>query len=204
MNAGAPGALLLASQSQARFAMLRAAGVSVTVQPAHIDEEALTAAMVAAGQEPRAIADALAEAKAVKLSGRFAGQLVLGADQLLVAADGTLVTKAATPEAARATLRALSGTRHRLISAAVAAQDGAAIWRHIGIASLWVRPLSDAFIDSYIDAHWDDIRSCVGCYQVEGAGAALFERVEGDIWTIMGLPLLPLMAWLRARGVVAS
>jgi septum formation protein len=196
--------LLLASQSSGRAAMLRDAGLDFTVEPAMVDEAALTAALAAEGQSPRNIADALAEAKAVKLSSRRPGQLVIGADQLLALDDGALLTKPATPADAEAQLRRLAGQSHHLLSAVVVAENGAALWRHIGEAQLWVRPLSDEFITAYVAKHWDRIRWTVGCYEVEGAGAQLFSRTEGDRWTIIGLPLLPLLGWLRDRGEIAA
>ena len=196
--------LLLASQSSGRAAMLRAAGLDFEASPAHIDEEALTASLVAAGQTPRNIADALAEAKAVKIAARLPGVTVIGADTTLALDDGTMLIKPETPEEAAAHLARMAGTRHRLLSAAVAARDGAPVWRAIGVAKLWMRPLSDAFIADYVAREWDSIRWTVGCYEIEGAGVQLFERVEGDPWTIIGMPMLPLLAWLRATGLAPA
>jgi septum formation protein len=196
--------LLLASQSAGRAQLLRDAGLDFAVEAAHIDEAALTAAFLAEGQSARGIADALAEAKALKLSARRPGQLVLGADQMLVLDDGNLLSKPETPEAAIEQLTRLSGQRHRLLSAVVAAENGVAVWRHVGEAKLWVRPLSSEFIAAYVAAHWDRIRWTVGCYEVEGAGVQLFSRTEGDRWTIIGLPMLALLDWLRMRGEVMA
>ncbi|WP_422059386.1 Maf family protein [Sphingopyxis sp.] len=196
--------LLLASQSSGRAAMLRAAGLVFDSSPAHVDEEALTASLLAAGQTPRNIADALAEAKAVKISSRLRGVTVIGADSTLALDDGTMLAKPETPDEAAAHLRRMAGTRHRLFSAAVAAQDGTPVWRAIGEAKLWMRPLSDAFIADYVAQNWDSIRWTVGCYEIEGAGVQLFDRVEGDPWTIIGMPMLPLLAWLRATGRAPS
>ncbi|UKK83027.1 Maf family protein [Sphingopyxis sp. BSN-002] len=193
--------LLLASQSSGRAAMLRAAGLTFETSAAHVDEEALTASLLATGQNPRNIADALAEAKAVKISSRLPGVTVLGADSTLALDDGSMLTKPATPEEAADHLRRMAGTRHRLFSAAVAARDGAPVWRAIGEAKLWLRPLSEAFIADYVAQNWDSIRWTVGCYEIEGAGVQLFDRVEGDPWTIIGMPMLPLLAWLRANGL---
>lgn len=192
--------LLLASQSSGRAAMLRAAGLDFDVTAAHVDEEALTASLIASGQTARNIADALAEAKAIKVSARVAGVTVIGADSTLSLDDGTMLSKPATQGEAATQLRAMAGQRHRLFSAAVAARDGAPVWRAIGEARLWMRPLSDAFIADYVAGHWDSIRWTVGCYEIEGAGVQLFERVEGDPWTIIGMPMLPLLAWLRTTG----
>jgi septum formation protein len=193
--------LLLASQSSGRAAMLRAAGLSFETAAAHVDEEALTASLLAAGQTPRNIADALAEAKAVKISSRLPGVTVLGADSTLALDDGTMLAKPESPEDAAHHLRRMADTRHRLFSAVVAARDGVPIWRAIGEAKLWMRPLSDAFIADYVAREWDGIRWTVGCYEIEGAGVQLFEKVEGDPWTIIGMPMLPLLAWLRTTGL---
>lgn len=196
--------LLLASQSSGRAAMLRAAGLTFETSAAHVDEEALTASLLDAGQTPRNIADALAEAKAVKISSRLPGVTVLGADSTLALDDGSMLAKPERPEDAADHLRRMAGTRHRLFSAAVAARDGVPIWRAIGEAKLWMRPLSGAFIADYVAREWDSIRWTVGCYEIEGAGVQLFEKVEGDPWTIIGMPMLPLMAWLRTTGLAAS
>ncbi|WP_194953124.1 Maf family protein [Sphingopyxis solisilvae] len=193
--------LLLASQSSGRAAMLRAAGLRFETTAAHVDEEGLTAALRAEGQSARNVADALAEAKAVKISSRLPGVTVIGADSTLALDDGTMLSKPSTPEEAADHLRRMAGTRHRLFSAAVAARDGAPMWRAIGEAKLWMRPLSDAFINAYVAKNWDSIRWTVGCYEIEGAGVQLFERVEGDPWTIIGMPMLPLLAWLRTTGL---
>ena len=193
--------LLLASQSSGRAAMLRAAGLVFETSPAHVDEEGLTAALQAEGQSARNIADALAEAKAIKISSRLAGVTVIGADSTLALDDGAMLTKPESPEEAASHLRRMAGTRHRLFSAVVAARDGAPVWRAVGEAKLWMRPLSDAFIADYVAREWDSIRWTVGCYEIEGAGVQLFDRVEGDPWTIIGMPMLPLLAWLRATGL---
>lgn len=196
--------LLLASQSAGRANMLRAAGLSFEASPAHVDEEALTAALQAEGQTARNIADALAEAKAIKISARLPGVIVLGADSTLVLDDGTMLTKPEDAEDAKEQLRAMAGQRHRLFSAVVAARDGQPIWRHIGEAKLWIRALSDDAIDAYVQENWDSIRWTVGCYEIEGAGVQLFEKVEGDPWTIIGMPMLPLLQWLRTIGIAAK
>ena len=193
--------LLLASQSSGRAAMLRAAGLVFETSPAHVDEEGLTAALQGEGQSARNIADALAEAKAIKISSRLAGVTVIGADSTLALDDGAMLTKPESPEEAASHLRRMAGTRHRLFSAVVAARDGAPVWRAVGEAKLWMRPLSDAFIADYVAREWDSIRWTVGCYEIEGAGVQLFDRVEGDPWTIIGMPMLPLLAWLRATGL---
>ncbi len=191
--------LLLASASETRAAMLRAAGLAPQVLPARIDEEAIRAALEAEGASPRDLADALAEMKARKLSDKHPEALVLGADQVLEL-KGEVFAKPETPDAARAQLRALSGKTHRLLSAAVIYRASKPEWRHVGEARLTMHDLSDAFIDAYVTRNWDSIRHSVGCYQIEKEGVCLMSRVEGDHFTILGLPLIPLLSWLRLRG----
>ncbi len=196
--------LILASKSKARRAMLEAAGVVVDCLSPNVDEDALKAGLKAEGVTARNLADALAEAKAVRLSRRLGPALVVGADQLLALEDGTMLDKPESREDAKAHLRLLSGKKHKLFSAAVIAAHGSPVWRHIDIATLSVRPLSDAFIDQYVDAEWENIRHCVGCYEIEGRGAQLFSDIKGSQFTIMGLPLLHLLDYLRVRGIMPS
>jgi len=194
--------IILASQSAARRAMLSAAGIAHQAVPAHVDEDGVTAALLAEAAPPERIADALAELKAVKISRAMPGALVLGADSVAVAADGALLAKPETRPRAEAQLRQLSGTTHRLISAAVIAENGLPVWRSGGAARLTMRPLSDNFIGRYLDVEGDAVLGCVGCYRIEGLGAQLFTRVDGDQFTIRGLPLLALLDYLRVRGVL--
>lgn len=196
--------LLLASQSAARRAMLAAAGVPFDALAAGVDEEALTAALLGEGQSARTIADALAEAKALRLSSRFADRLVLGSDQVLETGDGALLSKPADQADAKAQLGQLSGKPHRLWSAAVLAEGGRPIWRHVEKAVLTVRPLGDEFVENYVESEWETIRHTVGCYAVEGAGVQLFSRIEGSHFTVLGMPLLPLLAQLRVLGIMPS
>ncbi len=184
--------------------MLEAAGVPFDAQAADVDEEGMKQALLADGADARAVADALAELKAVKLSRRHPQALVLGCDSTVETAAGALVSKADSREEAAGILRALAGTTHRLHSAAVAAQGGAAVWRHVDTARLTMRAFSDAFLRDYLDREWPAIGGCVGGYRIEGPGAQLFSRIEGSHFTILGLPLLPLLGWLRDRGVVAA
>ena len=194
--------LVLASQSASRTAMLTAAGVPFAAEPAHADEAALKAAM--AGARPRDVADALAELKALKVSARHPGALVLGSDSLAVLDDGTILDKPTSREDAADHLARMSGKRHDLVSAAVVAENGRPVWRHVEAAKMFVRPLSPAFIDLYLDAEWPAISGCVGCYRIEGPGAQLFSRIEGSQFTVLGMPLLPVLGYLRERGVLAS
>ncbi|MDO6415998.1 nucleoside triphosphate pyrophosphatase [Sphingomonas sp. BIUV-7] len=196
--------LILASQSASRKAMLAAAGVPFRAEAAGVDEESVKAALIADGLDGRGLADALAELKAIKVSRRHPEAFVLGCDSTVQAADGALLDKAEDRAESRAQLAALAGTTHRLASAAVVALGGQPIWRHVDVARLTMRPFSDAFLDSYIDAEWPAIGGCVGGYRIEGLGAQLFSRIEGSQFTIMGLPLLPLLDWLRVRGVIPA
>jgi septum formation protein len=200
--------LILASQSASRRALLAAAGVPFEAVPPGVDEDAVKDALRADGFDARALADALAELKARKLSARAPGDLVLGCDQTLSLDDlgggGTMIDKAVDRADAARILRLLSGRVHHLHSAAVIAQGGVAVWRHVERVRMTVRPLSDAFIDTYLDADWEQCRWCVGCYRIEGPGAQLFARIEGSQFAIQGLPLLPLLDFLRLRGVLAA
>ncbi|MEO1551524.1 MAG: Maf family nucleotide pyrophosphatase [Pseudomonadota bacterium] len=195
--------LILASQSSARRDMLVAAGVLVETCPAKIDEPALRQALDAEGAKPRDLADALAEAKAQKIARRFPQAVVLGADQVLVLED-LVFEKVSTGDAAREVLKTLSGKRHTLLSAAVIYEGGAPVWRTVTQAHMHMRPLSDAFLDQYLDATLPDILHSVGCYHLEGLGAQLFDRVDGDYFTVLGLPLLPILGFLRSRGMLPA
>jgi septum formation protein len=196
--------LILASQSASRKAMLEAAGVPFRAEYAGVDEESAKHAFKADGHDGRGVADALAELKAVKISRRHPEALVLGCDSTVQAANGALLDKAESREEARDQLAALAGTTHRLTSAAVVAMGGTPVWRHVDVAKMTMRPFSDAFLDSYLEAEWPAIGACVGGYRIEGLGAQLFARIEGSQFTIMGLPLLPLLDWLRIRGVIPA
>lgn len=196
--------LILASKSKARRAMLEAAGVTMESLAPNVDEDALKQGLRADGVTARNLADALAEAKAVRVSRRIGVALVLGGDQILALEDGSMLDKPVDRDDAKAHLRLLSGKKHKLFSAAVIADQGSPVWRHVDIATLTMRRLSDAFIDNYVDAEWDNIRHCVGCYEIEGRGAQLFSDVKGSQFTIMGLPLLHLLDYLRVRGVMPS
>jgi septum formation protein len=196
--------IILASQSRSRIDMLAAIGLNVEALPALIDEESIKLAMQAHGAKPRDIADALAEAKAVKISTKIPPALVIGCDQILLSANGELLSKAENVEAARTQLHTLSGTTHQLISAIVIAENGRPVWRHIDSAKLTMRSLSSAFIDAYLQEHWQEVSYCVGCYRIEAEGAQLFSRIEGSHFTIQGMPVLPLLDYLRTRKILPS
>ena len=195
--------ITLASQSAARAAMLTAADVSFTASAANVDEEAITAGLAAEGASAARVADALAEVKAVKVSRRVPG-LVLGADSIVVTADGRFLAKPGSRDGAAAQLRDLSGTTHQLVSAAVIAEGGVAVWRATDSARLTMRTLSGAFIADYLDRADPGIIHCVGSYHIEGIGAQLFTRIDGDQFTIRGLPLLAVLDYLRLRGELAT
>jgi septum formation protein len=190
---------ILASGSSSRAQILRGAGVPFAVHPAQIDEDAIKKDMH--GADGHAIAERLAERKALHISTKYPQDLVLGADQVLMLGD-ELVSKADSVEAAAAQLRKLRGRKHQLIGALVLAKNGVPVWRHTEIATLRVRDFSDAFLDTYLKAEGDQVLGSVGCYRFEGPGAQLFERVEGDYFSILGLSLLPLLAALRDHGVL--
>ncbi len=193
--------LILASGSAARRQILRAARIPHTVEPARVDEVALKAALLEEAAPPRDIADALAEAKARKVGSKHPEAVVLGCDQVLEH-DRELLTKPTDRDDAAAQLRRLSGSQHRLLSAVVAYEDGAPVWRYVGVVRLRMRPLSEAYITAYLDRNWPEISDAVGSYHLEGEGARLFQTIEGDYFTVLGLPLMELVSWLTLRGAL--
>ena len=190
--------IVLASKSAARRAVLDGAGVAYEAITAGVDEDAVKAAMLAEGANAREIADALAELKAIKVSRSHPG-FVVGADQTLEL-EGELYDKAETVEEARARLRLLRGKPHKLHSAVVVAKDGAPIWREVVTATLTMRDFSDAFLDDYLADEGEAALGSVGCYRLEGRGVQLFSRIDGDYFTILGLPLMGLLDLLRRHG----
>lgn len=197
--------LILASGSRARKDMLTAAGLAFDVVPADIDEDAITAAMTSENDcvEAADIATALAAEKALSVARANSDALVIGSDQVL-ARGRRLFSKAADIKEARQTLSALRGRTHELVSAVALASSNAVLWQSVETAELTMRAFSDDFLDDYLAKNGGGILSSVGCYEIEGAGIQLFERFAGDHFTIMGMPLLPLLAELRNRGVVGT
>lgn len=192
--------LVLASGSETRAKLLRDAGVAIEVRPAAVDELSIKAAMRAEGASGRDTADVLAEMKARRISGKAPDRLVLGADQVLVC-DGTIYDKPGDLDVAAEQLRALRGRTHDLHSAAVVYEGGRPVWRHVGRATLTMRPFSEAFLASYVAEHGTALLGTIGAYRIETGGAQLFSRVEGDYFSVLGLPLLELLGYLRVRGV---
>ena len=196
-----PSPVILASSSDIRAQLLRNAGVAFDIVPARVDEAAIKASLEAEEARPRDVADTLAEFKARKVSEKHPGAIVLGCDQVLKL-RGSVLSKAPDVDAARAQLRQLRGERHALLSAVVSYRDGAPLWRFVGEARLTMHRFSDQFLENYLSRNWDSVRYSVGCYKLEEEGVRLFQRVEGDYFTILGLPLLEVLAHLSAQGVL--
>jgi septum formation protein len=195
--------VVLASASLSRRRMLAAAGIPHLSEAAQVDEAEIKLALQREGAKPDEIAETLAELKAQRLSPRYPGSLVLGADQVLDC-NGTLFDKPIDIEQATGHLTALSGREHTLIASVCVVRDGNRLWHHRDRAVLQMRPLSPDFIAAYLEAVGQDALTSVGAYQLEGLGAQLFSRVEGDFFTILGLPLLPLMDFLRNHKVIMT
>jgi septum formation protein len=189
--------LVLASRSAVRAALLGAAGIPVEVRPADIDERSVETGVPS--EPPTAIAALLARQKALAVAGLHPARLVLGADQVL-ALDAKLFSKPADRAAARAQLRALSGRTHELHAAIAFVRDATVVFEHVGTARLTMRSFSDRFLDAYLEAVGSAATASVGAYQIEGLGIQLFERVEGDYFTVLGLPLLTALDFLRRHG----
>jgi septum formation protein len=193
--------LVLASGSMSRKALLTAAGVSFVADPADLDEDALMASLRQAGAE--VMAQSLAEQKALTVSRRHPGRTVLGGDSV-IAFGGDYLSKCASLEEARLLLQRLSGHTHLLVSAAALARDGALLWTHASPCRMTMRALSPQFLEDYLAQEGAGVLSSVGCYHFEGRGAQLFDKVEGDYFSVLGLPLLPVLAQLRKEGLLAS
>lgn len=204
MNSGEDAAeLVLASASASRAAVLRQAGLAIRQIPAGVDEEEVKHSLRAEGADAAHVATALADLKAQQVSRRHPDAFVIGADQMLEC-NGVWFDKPPDMDHARAHLASLRGRTHELITAAVVVRAGARLWQHVDRAALTMRPFSDAFIDGYLQAVGTEVCGTVGAYRLEGLGSQLFSRVEGDFFTILGLPLLPLLDFLRGHGVVAE
>lgn len=193
--------LILASRSAARRELLTQAGVPFVAEDAGVDEDAVKAA--SAHMSPAELAEELARAKALAVSRRHPDAWVLGADQTL-AFDGGLISKARSLEAARARLSQMRGRPHELHSGLALARDGAVAWSGVETARMRMRSFSDAFLDRYLEAEGEVLLTVVGSYRLEGLGSQLLERIDGDYFTVLGLPLWPVLDELRRVGVIAS
>ena len=202
LSGGGP-ALVLASQSPSRAALLAGAGLAFEKAPAGVDEDAVKTSLKAEGASATQLADTLAELKAARISPRFPGALVLGADQVL-ACDGEWFDKPPDLAAARAQLLRLRDRTHQLFSAAVIVRDGERIWGRTEHATLRMRGFSEDFLDAYLARVGDTALASVGAYQLEGPGVQLFSHIDGDFFTILGLPLLALLDFLRGHGALPA
>jgi len=195
--------LILASASGVRARLLREAGIQFGVRPADVDEDAAKRKFHNERQSHEDLADMLAELKAVSVSLASPQAVVLGCDQVL-SCEGKAFDKARNLDEARTTLAKLRGKAHALITSCVLVRDGKSIWHHQERAVLWMRSFSDTFLDSYLRNEGRSILGSVGCYQYESRGIQLFDRVNGDFFAILGLPLLPVLAALRHEGIVSQ
>jgi septum formation protein len=196
--------IILASTSVSRQRLLRDAGITFESVPSHVDEVELTASLLAEQVNPRMIADALAETKAIKVSRRYPGALVLGCDTVLCYGQNQMLDKPRNIIEVAEHLRLLSGQTHELISAAVFAQDGKAVWRAIETPKLTMRILSEAYITDYVQQVGTEVLGSVGAYHLEAMGAQLFTKVSGDYFSILGLPLLAVLDYLRVRNIMIA
>lgn len=193
--------IILASGSDVRRQLLANAGVSFTVETARVDEESITASLLAEAAKPRDIADTLAEYKARKVAAKHPEALVIGCDQVLAAQDG-LLSKPSSRDDAKQQISLLKSQTHRLFSAAVIFEDSKPVWRAVKEAKLTMRDFSDAYLDGYIERNWEQIKYCVGGYQLEAEGARLFTQITGDYFTVLGLPLMDILNYLSMKGVI--
>ncbi|MCD2174694.1 Maf family nucleotide pyrophosphatase [Rhizobium sp. C4] len=193
--------LILASGSPFRKQLMDAAGLIFAAEPASIDEREIEAPLAAAGASAESIALALAKAKASEVAGRHSASFVIGSDQVM-SMDGRLFHKCTSVEMARDQLRSMRGRTHRLSSAISIVRDDREVWSHVSVADMTFRNFSDAFLDDYIERAGPKVLLTVGAYSYEGLGQQLFEKVEGDFFTIIGLPMLPLLAALRDLAII--
>ena len=191
--------IILASGSDVRKNLLVSAGVNIEAEPAKIDESMITASMTAAGFTPNDIADGLADAKAQKVSKRHPDAMVIGCDQVLEC-GGKLFSKPKSKTDAIEQLSELSGQQHRLLSAVVLYENGVPQWRYLGVANLHMRQPSNQYLVEYVGRNWPSIGHSVGCYKLEEEGIRLFTKIDGDYFTILGLPLVQLLGYLTERG----
>lgn len=195
--------LILASGSRIRADLLRSAALNISVESPRLDEDSLKAALLAEDASAHDIANALAEAKARKVANRFPQARVLAADQTL-SFENRMLSKPATREEAREHLMMLRGKTHMLLSAAVLYENAEPVWRHVGRARLTMRAFSDTYLDDYLDRNWPDVGESLGGYKLEKEGVRLFSSIQGDHFTILGLPLLELLNFLSVRGTLQS
>ena len=195
--------VILASGSAIRSQLLSASGVDFEVVVPRVDEAAVMASLLAEDAKPLDIADALAEYKGLRISMKRTESIVIAVDQVLVC-NGEVFSKARDLSGAKTHLKTLRGQGHQLLSAVVIFEDGQPVWRFAGRAQLVMRDFSDAFLADYIEEHGEDVLSSVGCYKLENEGVQLFSKVQGDYFTILGLPLLEVLGFLRTRGVLAQ
>ncbi|OED49474.1 septum formation protein Maf [Rhodobacteraceae bacterium (ex Bugula neritina AB1)] len=193
--------IVLASGSEIRAHLLRQAGIEFVTDVPRLDEDAIKAALLSEQASPRDIADALAEAKARKISGKHPGKLVLGCDQVLDF-EGKIISKPVSAAEAADQLKQMCGKRHMLLSAAVIYRDGEPIWRHVGQVRLMMRKSSNTYIDDYVSRNWESIRHAVGAYKLEEEGVRLFASIDGSYFNVLGLPLMELISYLGLQGVI--
>lgn len=195
--------LILASSSPIRARLLANAGLRFETRIPRLDEAAIRDAMVAENASPRDIADTLAEMKAQRIAARAPEAIVIGCDQVLCLGP-RILAKANSIDEARAQLLTLRNRQHQLLSAVVVYQGDRPLWRHVGVVRMTMTDFSDAFLDDYLGRNWDHVRDAVGCYKLEEEGVRLFSRIEGDYFTVLGLPLIDLLSYLALRGTIPS
>jgi len=193
--------LILASASRIRAKLLRNAGLEIETIAARVDEDAIKASLLAEDAKPRDVADKLAEAKARKIASKGAVGLVLGCDQVLEF-EGRVVSKSQTSDALLGLLKEMRGKRHSLLSAAVIYEGDKPVWRHVGQARLLMRDASDQYLTEYVARNWESIQHSVGGYKLEEEGVRLMSRIDGDYFTVLGLPLVELLSYLNLRGTL--
>ncbi len=193
--------LILASSSAVRQELLHKAGIEFKTQAACVDEDMVRDALLEEQSFPRDIADALAEIKARKVSDKNPTSLVIGCDQVL-SLEGNILSKPSSRADARSQLKLMRGKQHELLSAVVICEAGKSIWRHVGIALMTMRDVSDSYLEDYVERNWDSIQHSVGAYKLEEEGVRLFKQITGDYFTILGLPLLELLSYLNSHGDV--